>query len=154
MPISKILVPTDFSEHAERALSTAASLAGVLGATLHIVHVGPVVQYFGPPFASGRAFANDLMETSRKQLRAYMSAVHEQGLEATETLTEGVPYVEINRAAKDTGADLIVMGTHGRTGIDRLLLGSVAERVVRTSPIPVMVVPAPRNITGPLATTG
>jgi nucleotide-binding universal stress UspA family protein len=142
---SKILVPTDLSEHAERALSTATSLARVSGAKLHVVHVGPRVPYFGPPLAAGRAFASELMVESRKEFDSYMATVRARGIEATQTLSEGVAYVEINRAAKDVGADLIVMGTQGRTGIERVLLGSVAERVVRTSPIPVMVVPAPQT---------
>jgi nucleotide-binding universal stress UspA family protein len=145
MAIAKILVPTDFSEHAERALSTATNLARVLGATLHVVHVSPSVPYVGPPFAPGRAFANDLMAASRKEFDAYMKTLRERGVEAMGTLAEGVAYVEINRVAEDTGADLIVMGTRGRTGIEHALLGSVAERVVRTSPVPVMVVPAPRS---------
>jgi nucleotide-binding universal stress UspA family protein len=145
MAISKILVPTDFSEHAERALSTATSLARVLGATLHVVHVGALVPYFGPPFAPGRAFANELTAASRKEFDAHMAALREHGVEATGTFAEGIAYVEINRVARDAGADLIVMGTHGRTGIEHALLGSVAERVIRTSPVPVMVVPAPRK---------
>jgi nucleotide-binding universal stress UspA family protein len=142
MAFTKILVPTDFSEHAERALSTATSLARVLGATLHLVHVGPAVPYFGPPFAPGRAFANELRAATRKEFDAYMAALPARGVEATGTLAEGIAYLEINRVAKDTGADLIVMGTHGRTGIEHAMLGSVAERVVRSSSIPVMVVPA------------
>ncbi len=145
MAIGKILVPTDFSEHAERALSTATSLAHVLGATLHVVHVGPVVPYFGPPFAPGRAFAHELIAESRKEFDAYMEALRTRKIEAAGTFAEGIAYVEINRIAKDVGADLIVMGSHGRTGIEHALLGSVAERVVRTSPIPVMVIPAPRK---------
>jgi nucleotide-binding universal stress UspA family protein len=145
MTFSKILVPTDFSEHAERALSTATSLARVVGAKLHVVHVGPLVPYVGPPFAPGRAFANELTAASRKEFDAYMAALHERGVDAAATFAEGVAYVEINRIARDAGADLIVMGTHGRTGLEHALLGSVAERVVRTSPIPVMVVPAPRE---------
>ena len=145
MAFTKILVPTDFSEHAERALSTAANLARALGATLHVVYVGPVAPYLGPPFAPGRAFANELEAASRKEFDAYMAALHARGIEATGTLAEGIAYVEINRVAKETGADLIVMGTHGRTGIEHAVLGSVAERVVRTSPIPVMVVPVPRR---------
>ena len=148
MSITNILVPTDFSEHADRALSAAASLARVFGAKLHVVHVAPLVPYFGPPFASGQAFASDLMEVSRKSFDAYMGKLHERGVEAAGTLADGIAYVEINRVAKDIGADLIVMGTHGRTGVDHLLLGSVAERIVRTSPVPVMVVPVPRKNAG------
>jgi nucleotide-binding universal stress UspA family protein len=145
MAFTKILVPTDFSEHAERALSAATSFARVIGATLHVVHVGPVMPYFGPPFAPGKAFANELKVASRQEFDAYMATLRQRGVEAVGTLTEGIAYVEINRVAKEAGSDLIVMGTHGRTGIEHALLGSVAERVVRTSPIPVMVVPAPRE---------
>ncbi|HVW24486.1 MAG TPA: universal stress protein [Polyangiaceae bacterium] len=151
MTITKILVPIDYSEHAERALSTATNLAQVLGATVHVVHVGPDAPYFGPPLAPGRAFAHELAEANRKEFDAYLLALRERGIEAAGTLATGVPYVEINRLAKDIGADLIVMGTRGRTGFEYLLLGSVAERVVRTSPVPVMVVPVPRKDAEPPA---
>ena len=145
MTIAKILVPTDFSEHAERALDVAVGIGKAMGAALHVIHVAPVAPYLGPPFAPGRSFAVELHAQARKDFDQYMAGLKTRGIEATGTLADGIAYVQVNRAAADLGAQLIVMGTHGRTGIEHALLGSVAERVVRTSPIPVLVVPSPRQ---------
>ena len=142
MKITKILVPVDFSEHADRAFSFAAELAKTTGASLHVVHVSPPVPYLGPPFAPGPAFASELHAITRKAFDDYVAGLKKRGIEVGTTFAEGVAYLEINRAAADAGADLIVMGTHGRTGVEHALLGSVAERVVRTARVPVVVVPA------------
>jgi nucleotide-binding universal stress UspA family protein len=143
MTIAKILVPTDFSEHAEHALDLAVGIGKAMGAAIHVIHVAPLAPYLGPPFAPGRSFAAELHAQARKDFDQYMTGLKKRGIEATGSLAEGIAYVEVNRAATDLGAQLIVMGTHGRTGIERALLGSVAERVVRTSPVPVLVVPSP-----------
>jgi nucleotide-binding universal stress UspA family protein len=145
MNIAKILVPTDFSEHAERALEFAVGLAKTMGASIHVIHVAPVVPYIGPPFAPGHALADEFHAQARKDFDQYMARLKERGIEAKGTLVDGVAYLEVNRAAADVGAKLIVIGTHGRTGIEHALLGSVAERVVRTSPVPVLTVPIPRK---------
>ena len=145
MHIAKILVPTDFSEHADRALEFAVGLGKTLGATIHVIHVAPIVPYLGPPFAPGHSLADEFHLQARKDFDQYMARLKERGIQATGTLVDGVAYAEVNKAAADLGAELIVMGTHGRTGIEHALLGSVAERVVRTSHVPVLTVPSPRK---------
>jgi len=141
MVIKKILVPIDFSEHAEKALAVAVDLSRAIGASLHVVHVIPPVPYLGPPLAPGPAFATELRTETRKAFDEYMAGLKQRGIDATGTLVEGVAYAEVNRVAAEMGADVIVMGTHGRSGLEHALLGSVAERVVRTARIPVIVVP-------------
>jgi nucleotide-binding universal stress UspA family protein len=145
MTIAKILVPVDFSEHADHALELAVGIGKKMGASLHVIHVAPLAPYLGPPLAPGRYFAEELHAQARKDLDEYMAGLKKRGIDATGTLVDGIAYAEVNRAAALLGAQLIVMGTHGRTGIEHALLGSVAERVVRTSPIPVLVVPSPRR---------
>jgi nucleotide-binding universal stress UspA family protein len=145
MKIGKILVPVDFSEGADKALSVAAELAQALGATIHVVHVIPPVPYLGPPLAPGPAFAAQLRADTKKAFDDYMAGVKHRGIEATSILSDGIAYAEVNRVAFEIGADLIVMGTHGRTGLEHALLGSVTERVIRTSKIPVVVVPPTRH---------
>ena len=147
MAIEKVVVPVDFSENSEQALSVAVDLARTLGAEIHVVHVVPTVPYFGPPFVPGPVLIGQVKEAGRKELDALMARLRARGINASAVLAEGVAYTEIDRAAADLGADLIVIGTHGRTGFQHLLLGSVAERVVRMSRIPVMVVP-PKNKAG------
>jgi len=135
----RIVVPTDGSEGMDRVLAHAADLAGVHGATLDFVYV-----------VNAAAFANLPMETSWEGVRESLREEGETALEAAEAAVEGVgterrmleggPAREIVAYAEESGADLVVMGTHGRGGINRILLGSVAERVVRRSPVPVLTV--------------
>jgi nucleotide-binding universal stress UspA family protein len=142
MNVKKILVPVDFSEPSEKAMSVAIDIARAVGAAIHVVHVIAIVPYMGPAFAPGPGFYVDLHEQTRKGFDEYLAGLAKRGVKATSTLAEGVAYAEINRVAAEIGADLVVIGTHGRTGFQRALLGSVAERVIRTSRVPVMVVPA------------
>ena len=142
--ITKILIPVDFSEHSERALTYASDLARSLGATAHLVHVYPTTVYVAPPMIPGPVVFGQFRDESQRAFDELLQRARaEHSIELTGSLLEGVPHVEILRCAKDVAADLIVMGTHGRTGIEHLLLGSVAERVVRGSPVPVITVPQP-----------
>jgi nucleotide-binding universal stress UspA family protein len=143
--VTRILVPVDFSEHSEHALRYAVELAKVYRATLHLVHVYPASAYIAPPLLPGPVIVGQFRDQSQKAFDDFLArAKTEHAVPMTGTLLEGVPHVEILRAAKDVGADLIVVGTHGRTGIEHLLLGSVAERVLRGAHVPVMTVPLPR----------
>jgi nucleotide-binding universal stress UspA family protein len=137
--ISRILVPTDFSETADEALEYARKLGGHIGASLHLLHV-----LHEPLLAEGLtaetnmrgapSLCDEAVDAARARL-AYRSA----GAASFE-FTVGEAVANIVAYASRLNADLIVMGTNGRTGIAHLLLGSVAEQVVRTAPCPVVTV--------------
>jgi nucleotide-binding universal stress UspA family protein len=136
-----ILVAHDFSDTAEGALHYAVDLAEKLGAALTIVHAYEVPIY---GFPEGPALvpemAAQLEQASRTALEAVVKRAARQGLKLDARLRQGPAWSEINATAKEVGADLIVLGTHGRKGVARALLGSVAEKVVRTAPLPVLTV--------------
>jgi nucleotide-binding universal stress UspA family protein len=142
---SRIMVPTDFSDCAEEAWRLAQRLAAASDAELVLVHV--LVE--APLFNEG-SFTMDhvpnVFEAARKwgqeSLDAWMNQAQAKGLKARVALRTGVPYREIVDLVTDERADLVVIGTHGRGGIDRALLGSVADRVVRLAPCPVLTVRA------------
>jgi nucleotide-binding universal stress UspA family protein len=135
-----IMVPTDFSEPANEALETAIGLASVFHAKLTLVHVAwtPTVSTLG--YADGFAWPLDAAEGSRKALDEVLSFARTRFPSAEGIIVQGESWRAILGAIADQNADLIVMGTHGRTGISRVFLGSVAERIVRLSPIPVLTV--------------
>ncbi|MFT4905433.1 MAG: nucleotide-binding universal stress UspA family protein [Natronomonas sp.] len=136
---NNILVPTDGSAGMTRVIDHAADLAGAHDAELHFLYV-----------INTASFANLPMETSWESVTSLLREEGETALRAAEdrapddttvtSMTEGPPSREIVSYATDEDCDLIVMGTHGRGGLNRLLLGSVAERVVRSSDVPVMTV--------------
>jgi nucleotide-binding universal stress UspA family protein len=107
-----------------------------MGAELIIVHAYQLPVTMEMPAEVAAVIAKQVQE----ELDGFIKGIDTQGLKVSSSLCEGVPYVEIVRVAQDTGADLVVIGTHGRTGLAHLLLGSVAERVVRTSTAPVLVI--------------
>ncbi|HEU4367758.1 MAG TPA: universal stress protein [Methylomirabilota bacterium] len=137
-----LVCATDFSEAAAAAERQAGALARVLGAELLLLHVASEAplwrETLGTPavravFEAQRKWATDTLAERAVALAA-------QGVSSRSLLKVGVPWEEIVRVAGDEGAEMIVMGTQGRTGLDRLLLGSVAERVVRRAPCPVLTV--------------
>jgi nucleotide-binding universal stress UspA family protein len=139
--IHRILCPVDFSEGAEAALSYAVFLAGQLGAKIHVLHVYQLPIYALPDGAlmPGPDYAVRLQEDVAKGLDTLLARYPDVTIE--KHVTEGIPHHCIVEQAKEVDAQLIVMGTHGRTGLEHFLVGSVAERVVRTSPVPVVTVP-------------
>ena len=147
--IKNILCPIDFSKCSERALDYAVHMASLLGAELHLVHayVDPLASIpFGRANTAGPAAADPELITAAKQERAQEVArlqalCDKHGVTTTVKEVEGEPRHVICQIAKDDAADLIIMGTHGRTGAARALIGSVAERVVRTAPCAVLTVP-------------
>jgi len=142
----RILHATDFSSASRPALAKAIALAGQNRAPLQIVHVlAPLVLPAGGDFAFLPAETYDAIDRRArqhvdKQLAALVGRARKAGVRTTATLLEGAPHEQVPRAAKRARADLIVIGTHGRTGVSKLLLGSVAERIVRLSPCPVLTV--------------
>jgi universal stress protein A len=142
----RIIVPTDFSTCAEEAWSLAQRLARAFGSELVPVHVlvetplyseGPfTMEHARQVYDAARVWATDAVEEWAAKARA-------EGCRARAVLRTGAPYQEIIALATDERADLIVIGTHGRGGINRVLLGSVADRVVRLAPCPVLTVREP-----------
>ena len=151
--IARIMVPTDFSAPADAALDYARDVARQFGASIDLVHV------FDDPFTSG-AFVGDgtvvmpfeLREAAEKYAREQLDsrhAAHAAALAGSSTsFLMGPPAKCLVEHAKENKADLIVMGTHGRTGLGHLLLGSVAERVVRTASCPVLTTRQPNEEQG------
>ena len=135
LPLRTILHPTDFSEHSEFAFRVASSLARDYNARLILLHVipPPMVIYAGGPVP---AETWPSVEEVKEKLRNMEGRTHHVRVEST--VLEGDPVDMILRAAEETHSDVIVMGTHGRTALTRLLLGSVAESVIRKAPCPVL----------------
>jgi nucleotide-binding universal stress UspA family protein len=133
------LVPLDFSACADCALAHAIGLATTLHARLTLLHVTSLLLVAETHIAPYQA---ELEADARRALEAYLQRVHDAGVEGNIALVCGVPWREIIAMAKTQGADLIVMGTHGWTGLAHLVLGTVAERVVRLAPCPVLVTPS------------
>jgi nucleotide-binding universal stress UspA family protein len=138
-PRSIIVVGVDFSSLSVEALRTAADLARSRSSELHVVHVLPLPE--GDPLSAtppnpGLPFANRIEEITAS-LRKITDPVIEGIERVCVHVRAGIADREIVQVASDLGADLVIVGTHGRTGLDRLLLGSVAESVVRHAPCPV-----------------
>jgi nucleotide-binding universal stress UspA family protein len=138
-PVSVILHPTDFSERSDWAFHLACSLARDHGARLIVLHVFP------PPVAHGEVVARRQPPRYEEELRQMLKRLQppDPKVPIEHQLAEGEPVAEILRMARESGCDLIVMGTHGRSGIGRLLMGSVAEQVIRQAPCPVLTIRAP-----------
>ena len=141
--IQKILVAMDFSEPAERALQYARSLVEKLDAELHLLHViVPVaVPVLGAPtvgYIEDTAVVAQLDETARKDMEAMFDASWKSAHRLTITVCVGTPVFEILRYASEQSINLIVLGTLGRTGLSHLILGSVAESIVRKAHCPVL----------------
>jgi len=133
---STLLVAVDFEEASRRAIDYAKQLAPPLGATLTLVHVYqlPVYTYPGLDPAILPGFHHEVTVAAREAIEQLARAVDVQGA----LLREGDPATEILEAARACGAWMIIMGTHGRRGLTHALLGSVAEKVIRHSDLPVL----------------
>lgn len=139
--IKKILAPTDFSESAREAIAFAVELADKFGASLTLFHAYQTPAYLLPEgsILAGSDLIVDIMNRAGEALEAARKDL-EGKLPVDTLLVEGLPFVQIVDAANEGHYDLIVMGTHGRTGLRHVLLGSVAERVVRRARCPVLTV--------------
>lgn len=147
--LHRILVPTDFSKHSEVALNYALALAEKFGARLFLLHVVQDLALFipdavavAPPIAPP---VEQFTAAARDALERVVQANNLEGGNVQREVREGAPFYEIIRFAKETAIDLIVMGTHGHTGLTHVLLGSVTEKVVRKAPCPVLTVRHPEH---------
>ena len=139
-----ILVPTDFSAAAEAALDRALGLASKLGAKVYVMHAYqlPVVGFPDGVLVPTADIATRVVTWAQNELTACVARRKESGVEIVSILKQADPREAVLAVAEEVSADLVIMGTHGRRGIARALIGSVAEAVVRTSPVPVMTVHA------------
>lgn len=143
--IKNILVPTDFSSLSQSALEYARDLADNMNAAIHILHVIDKSMPFvpGKQNLSETEIAAALEVDARKQLSALIAeAENDTNIKVIGVIKHGIDFEEIVKYAKEVGADLIVIATHGRTGIMHSLLGSVAEKVIQHAKCPVLVIPA------------
>ena len=137
----RILVPTDGSDGMARVISHAVDLADAHDAAIDAVYVVNSASYAGLPMESSWEGIDEMLhEDAEEAVAAVRDAGDARGVPVTTAVLEGSPSREIVEYAERSGCDLVVMGTHGRGGIDRLLLGSVAEKVVRASNVPVLTV--------------
>ena len=140
----RVLVPTDFTESSDQALDWAIELAARLDASVTVMHAYeiPVIGFPDGSLVATAEIATRLSDEARTSLEATVAQRQGRGVPIDAVLREGVAWEEINSVAEAIDADIIAIGTHGRRGIARALLGSVAEAVVRTSRRPVLTVHA------------
>jgi nucleotide-binding universal stress UspA family protein len=143
MEIRHILVPTDFSDSSKRALDDAVGLARTFGAKLTLLHIVELPSYVTDghiPVHVSMALRDDLQASAQRELAQLPAAGSMAPVEIVRRVVVGVPHQQILETAAAERVDWIVMATQGRTGLSHLVLGSVAERVVRTAPCPVLTI--------------
>lgn len=143
MNFRHLLVPMDFGAASEQALELALSLASSFGADLTLLHVSPAPPSSYATYAPGAYWpVDEIARASAAALDRDLARARERIPSARGELASGEPWHRIIDFAQAHGVDLIVMGTHGRRGVSRVLLGSVADKVVRLAHVPVITVPA------------
>ena len=147
--LHRILVPTDFSKFSDNAIKYAVAFAEKFSAELIVLHVVQDMALFIPEAVLMTPVMTPPVEQFAAAARAALEKVVKDmnltGLKVQTEVTQGVPFNEIVRMARTKNVDLIVMGTHGHTGLAHMLLGSVAEKVVRKAPCPVLTVRHPEH---------
>jgi nucleotide-binding universal stress UspA family protein len=145
-PMRKILVPVDFGELSEPAIEKAIEFATAFSGAVTVLHVYEYSLWGidgGPESAIDSA--GRIRQAAEKELDLLVTKYRSRGVEVTGLLREGIPWSETLSYAQETGADLIVLGTDGRQGLPRALLGSVAEKIVRYSTVPVLTLRVPMS---------
>ena len=147
LTIKRILVPIDFTETSDKAFDFALELAERFGASVTAMHAYeiPVIGFPDGALVATVDIATRIQESGRKGLDAAVAARKARGIPIDSVLREGPAWEEIRALAEEMPADIIVIGTHGRRGIARALLGSVAENVIRTTKVPVLTIHGPRD---------
>jgi nucleotide-binding universal stress UspA family protein len=147
MAFETILVGADFSETGRAALDWAIEIARPLGSRVLVAHVHdlPIVGFPDASFVVDATTATRILDDARKGLDAEIARVRDRGVAVEGTLRQGDARDMLPALAVSTGASLLVVGSHGRRGVARALLGSVAETIVRASSVPVVVVHAKRK---------
>jgi len=145
--IDKILFPTDFSEHSEHAFGYALSFAKEYGARLYVLHVIEDIQYLANAYMFDvpvmPSFA-DIEQSRLQEMQEFIERViTDPSIKIEKSIKRGRPFIEIIKTAREEEIDLIVIATHGRSGFEHVLFGSVAEKVVRKSPCPVLSIRMP-----------
>jgi nucleotide-binding universal stress UspA family protein len=148
--LKKILYPTDFSESSLEALKYAVSFAREYKARLVLMHVVNEQMFSEglslPRLAAPEALGEELAAEAERQMRVLIPADVRAGLDLEQVILHGMPFLEIIRYAKANEIDLIVIGTHGRSGMEHIIFGSTAEKVVRKAPCPVLSVKPPQHV--------
>jgi nucleotide-binding universal stress UspA family protein len=142
-----ILVPVDFSKGSDRAVAQAEQLAVALGTQIELFHAYqlPVFALPDSTVTVSPTYVGDLTERAQNELNRHRELLHGRGVGVTTKLLEGNPADAIVERAEQLHASMIVLGTHGRSGFRRFLLGSTAERVVRMATVPVLTVHLPEE---------
>ena len=143
MQIRTILFPTDFSQGARVAMDHAVSLARDYNAKLILLYVIQdisISEWYIPSSLSVADLVEDMQKSSWQEMEVWSAEASSNIKDIVKIVLRGVPFVEIVKTAREKSADMIVIGTHGWTGIDHILFGSTAEKVVRKSPCPVLTV--------------
>ena len=144
--IKRILVPTDFSDDGKTALQYAVAFADQFGAAVELLHVlEPVPPGALLSYISLEDLKKGMLADAEKNIEELHSEWDDYAFPVKRTVVDGHPFVEIIKHAKEGDADMIIMGTHGRGAIAHMLLGSVAEKVVRTASCPVLTVRHPEH---------
>jgi nucleotide-binding universal stress UspA family protein len=143
LSLKKIVVPQDFSEYSLHALKYAVTLAGLFNSELVVLHVVEPIVY-PADFSFGQvsipAMEEEIRKHSEEQLNELVTNEIPNSIKTTSIIKVGKPFIEIIDVAKAENADLIVISSHGRTGMDHVLFGSTADKVVRKAPCPVLTV--------------
>jgi nucleotide-binding universal stress UspA family protein len=156
--IRRILCPIDFSDQSRHAIAHATAVAKWYGAAVTLLHVSHPEAFTNPPLLfdelpRGPAMIEEAFQAAAEEMPKWSAPVTAAGVDVETLIERGYPVRHILARAAALPADLVVIGTHGRGGFERMVLGSVTEKVLRTAPCPVMVVPPPAESAGKLPYT-